>query len=573
VTRRTQWLGVGAVLVLAAVLRLWALQQVPGNVFYDAAVRTMGQSWHNFFFGALDPGGSLAVDKPPLDLWLQVASTKVFGFTLFALHLPEALAGVAACALLYGALARPFGARAALFGALALAVLPVSVLTARSDTMDSLLAALQVGALWLAWQALHTRQVRWTLLSAACMGIAFNVKSAQALIALPALALLWLWAAPTSAAARVLTAPAAGAPRAHVKAAPASASAAARARVLGAAAVIFVAVALSWTAIASLTPLRERPFPVGSSNGSIWHVTLIYDGLNRIAGTGASSHGASLVGGAPGPLRLLSGGPTAFATLIGVGLLAALLLGGVALWLGLRLRPFARRERLLALLREPPGRYALAIALWLLLGLLLLSSVRRLQTRYLEMLAPPLCAVLGLSLSALLDLAGRTPRRWGILLGIFTIALFIAGVNSDIELIARRHSDSLLGDPSYPSLSRYLRAMRDDYYYETATANVNDITGLIARDGLPVLVLNDVDGSLTRTAVLRAQVAAGRVRFYFAPHACHSGRHCPGNQLWAYAHSVPVPHLRGLRRFTAPDRTASSRRPSQVRGRTDDIRA
>jgi hypothetical protein len=534
---------VSAVLVLAAGLRLWALARVPGNVFYDAAVRTMGQSWHNLFFGALDPGGSLAVDKPPVDLWLQVASTKVFGFTVFALHLPEALAGVAACGLLFGALYRPFGLLAALAGALALAVLPVSVLTARSDTMDSLLTALQVAALWLAWRALSTHQSRWMVLSATAMGVAFNVKGAQSLFALPALAPLWWWAAPAGA----------------------------RLRSLAVTAATYLAVALSWTAIASLTPLRERPFPVGSANGSIWHVTLIYDGLNRIVGSGASSSSASVIGGEPGPLRLLNGGASAFRTLIGIGLLAALLLGLAALC--------QRRERLRAALRSPRGRYVACIVLWLLTGLLVLCSVRRLQARYLEALAPPLCAVLGLSLSAVLHYslslasspsltpspnphssssARRTaqharwpaPLRSGIALGLLSAGLLAAALSSDVKLIAAHHSDSLLGDASYPALSRYLRANRDGRYYETATANVNDITGLIARDGLPILVLNDVDGSLTRAAALRAQVAVGRVRFYFAPRACHSGRHCPGNQLWAYTHSVPVPHLRGLRRFT-----------------------
>src|ERR1019366_3309105 len=117
------------------------------------------------------------------------------GFSLVGLHLPEALGGVAACGLLFGALRRPFGLTAALPAALALAVLPVSVLTARSDTMDSVLAALEVAALWLSWRALQSGRMRWSMLSAAVMGVAFNVKLSEMLIALPALALLARWAA------------------------------------------------------------------------------------------------------------------------------------------------------------------------------------------------------------------------------------------------------------------------------------------------------------------------------------------------------------------------------------------
>src|SRR4029077_12408882 len=166
--------------------------------------------WHAFFFGTLEPGGSPAIDKPPLDLWLPVASTKALGFALVGLRPPEALAGVSACGLLFGALYRPFGFSAAALAAAALAVLPISVLTARSDTMDSLLAALLIAALWLSWHALENGRLRWSLLAAAIMGVAFNVKLGESLIALPSMALLWLWAAAPGArvrAAGVLPAP------------------------------------------------------------------------------------------------------------------------------------------------------------------------------------------------------------------------------------------------------------------------------------------------------------------------------------------------------------------------------
>ena len=321
------WLTLSLILVLAAALRLWKIQDVAGNVFYDAAVRSMGSSWHDFFFGALEPSGTVSIDKPPVDLWLQVATTRVLGFDLVGLHLPEALGGVAACGLLFGALRRPFGTAVALTAALALAVLPVSVLTARSDTMDSVLAALEVAALWLSWRALETGRMRWSVLAAAVMGVAFNVKLSEMLIALPALALLWLWAA-----------------------APGT-----RVRVALAAAGTFLAVALSWTAIASLTPTDQRPFPIGSANGSIWHVTLIYDGLARLSGHGATG---TAEGGA-GPLRLPSAGPAQYRTLIGVALLATSLLGLLALATLL-----ARgSEHLRMVLRSPRGRFSVGIAI------------------------------------------------------------------------------------------------------------------------------------------------------------------------------------------------------------------
>jgi 4-amino-4-deoxy-L-arabinose transferase-like glycosyltransferase len=514
------------VLVLASALRLWKIHDVPGNAFYDAAVRSMGGSWHNFFFGALEPSGTVSVDKPPVDLWLQVVSTHVLGFGLVGLHLPEALGGVTACGFLFGALRQPFGYGAALVAALALAVLPVSVLTARSDTMDSVLAALEVAALWLTWRALASGRLRWAVGAAAVMGLAFNVKLTEMLIALPALGLLWVWAAVRGM--RIRAALATGA--------------------------TFLTVALSWTAIASLTPAGRRPFPIGSSNGSIWHVTIVYNGLARLSGhtvTGRAEGGA-------GPLRLLTAGPMQYSSLIGIAVLVTALSGLLALAVLLA----CSRERFRRGFEKPAGRLAVGIVLWFLAGLVTFSVVARLQPRYLEAFAPAACAVLGMSLTVLWRY-GRS--RWSagasnptapmIQLGLVCLAaaLLVGALSKDAYLIRGHHSDSVLTDFSTPAVSRYLRAHRNGARYEVASANINDIVGLVARDALPVLVLDSVDGSLTRTATLRAQVAAGRVRFYFmGSHPCHQGPYCPGNQIWAYAHSFAVPRLRGLRRFATP---------------------
>jgi 4-amino-4-deoxy-L-arabinose transferase-like glycosyltransferase len=88
---------------VAGALRLAQLEGVSPNPFYDAAVRSMTLSWHNFFFG-----------------WGR-----------FSLQLPEALAGTLSIPLLYDAVRRVVGRPAGLAAAVALAVLPESVLTAQ----------------------------------------------------------------------------------------------------------------------------------------------------------------------------------------------------------------------------------------------------------------------------------------------------------------------------------------------------------------------------------------------------------------------------------------------------------
>src|SRR6202163_4913649 len=121
--RQWEWAAVASITAAAAVLRLLYIGRVSPDPFYDAAVRSMGLSWHNFFFGAFEPGGSVSIDKPPVDLWLQVASVKLFGFSSTTLKLPEAFAGIASVPLLYAAVKRMWNTAAGLVAALALAVL------------------------------------------------------------------------------------------------------------------------------------------------------------------------------------------------------------------------------------------------------------------------------------------------------------------------------------------------------------------------------------------------------------------------------------------------------------------
>jgi len=144
--------------------------------FYDGAVRTMGGSWHAFLTGAIDPAATVAVDKPPGYLWLQVAATRLVGFGSVGLHLPAAIAGCVAVVALYDALRTLFGRVAGLAGGIALAVLPVAVITARSDTMDSVVAALDVVALALVARAIRSRRP-WLLLPAGlALGLTFEVE-------------------------------------------------------------------------------------------------------------------------------------------------------------------------------------------------------------------------------------------------------------------------------------------------------------------------------------------------------------------------------------------------------------
>src|SRR5436309_2613709 len=138
-TPTTLWqlLALGAIIVISLFMNFFELGQNGfGNLYYAAGIRSMLDSWHNFFFVSFDPGGFVTLDKPPLGFWLQVLSAKIFGFTPFSLLLPQALAGVLSVALLYHLVRRHFGVTAGLLAALALALSPISIVTNRNNTID-----------------------------------------------------------------------------------------------------------------------------------------------------------------------------------------------------------------------------------------------------------------------------------------------------------------------------------------------------------------------------------------------------------------------------------------------------
>src|SRR5205085_7295500 len=136
--------------------------------------------------------------------------------------------------LLYDVVRRAFGTVAGLASALALAVLPVSVLTSRSDTMDSLMMALIVLSAWLVVRSAETGRARYLYGAAVVLGLDFNVKLFQSLIPLPGLGVLYLMASPLPRRRRIE----------H-----------------GLAAVlVLVAVSLSWLIAVSLAPAGDRPF-------------------------------------------------------------------------------------------------------------------------------------------------------------------------------------------------------------------------------------------------------------------------------------------------------------------------
>jgi len=257
--RAARHAGLPLLMALSAVLSTHRLAQNGyANIFYSAGVKSMLRSLHNFLFVSFDPGGLVTVDKPPIALWVQAASAKLFGFSPLSLLLPEAIAGMLAVALLYVVLARRLGAAAAFAGALALAVFPSFVAVSRDNGVDPVLILLLLLACALAVRACETGRWRTLIGSAVAVGLAFNTKTLAAYLAVPPIALGYLLCAPGSARRRIAQLLVAG--------------------------VALLVVSFAWIAFVELTPASERPYVGSSTNNTELGLTFEYNGLGRVEG-------------------------------------------------------------------------------------------------------------------------------------------------------------------------------------------------------------------------------------------------------------------------------------------------
>lgn len=594
-----------AITLGAALLRLLAINKVSPDPFYDAAVRSMSLSWHNFFFGAFEPSGSVSIDKPPVDLWLQVISVKLLGFSSTTLKLPEVFAGIASVPLLYAAVRRIWSVPAGLAAAVAMAVLPVEVITARSDTMDAVMMAMIVVALLLVVRAAESGRSRWLLAGAAVLGLAFNVKLLESLVALPGIALLAYLGLPGSHKRRLTQ--------------------------VALASVVYVAVALSWLTATQLAPAHDRPWAIGSSNGSAWNAAFVFNGTERLGGKSPEPQGTVYEAGhryptstqserdhipilPPSATRLLARIGPLSGQRLGLELLIALLLGIPALVWGLRAANDAdpARDPAAAQSRTRVRRSAAAgLGLWMLTGIVLFSHMARLHPRYVEGFTPVVAAMLGIGVAWAAGRDGRlrlgilagslliavyyserllygtpstwwiallgalaaiafagvarlpamsAPRRGALLTGAAIVATLVAvlavPLKADVSAIENHVTDAgyvgALPREEQQLISSYLRAHQRGARYEVAAESATQIGSLIVQDALPILVLTTYNGRVfTSVAKLQHLIAEGQVRYAFlntfcTSHASAVNPACSAPAKWIRAHATDVSHAAGL---------------------------
>jgi 4-amino-4-deoxy-L-arabinose transferase-like glycosyltransferase len=361
------------VAAIAVLARTWQLSQNDfGRQYYAAGVRSMVDSWHNFLFNAFDPAGFVSIDKPPVAIWLQVASAKLLGFSALSILLAQVMAGLAAVLLVYVLVRKYWGGTAGTIAALSLALSPVNVAVDRSNNTESCLILVLLAGVWLGMRAAETGRLAMLCAAMAAIGIGFNVKMGAALVLAPVLALTFSLARP-------------GAPVTwHLG----------RQTMAG---IVLVAVSLSWAIFFDLTPARDRPYAGSTKHNSMLELALVHNGAARFVAMSAPAANPAtteirqpvMTDDSPtGPLRLFR--PRAAAQF--VWLLPLALAGLVLAWLDAT-SPGAPASR-----RISAGVWTG----WLVMYWIVLSFAGGLiHTYYVAVLGPPLAVFSGIAIAGL----------------------------------------------------------------------------------------------------------------------------------------------------------------------------
>jgi 4-amino-4-deoxy-L-arabinose transferase-like glycosyltransferase len=378
------WTGLAGVMALGLGLRLWRLDQNGfGTEYYSAGVRSMMGSWHNFLFNSFDPAGFVSLDKPPIALWVQVASAKLFGFGGLSVLLPQVLEGLAAIALVHHLVARRFGAGAGLLAALFLALTPISVVIDRSSNTDSCLVLVLLLAAWALGGAAERGSMALLLLSMALVGIGFNVKMLAAFVVLPVFALVYFAGAPLGWRRRLVHLIAGG--------------------------LVAAVVSLAWVMFYDLTPPERRPFAGSSRSNSMMELAVGHNGMERfVRRRGPFARRPPAAAGQPGAPATAWGGRLRQFDNVPVGplRLADRHLAGQVTWLLplalAGLAAFGRRPRGWRWPLDPAQQSIVLWAGWALTYAAVYSYAGGIfHAYYLVTLAPPLAALAGVGVIVL----------------------------------------------------------------------------------------------------------------------------------------------------------------------------
>lgn len=238
----------------AAILTCCSVWTGSRSDYYASIALSMSQNWSNFFFGAIDPAGTVTLDKIPGSYWIPALFVRLFGFSTWAVVLPNALAAVGATLITAVTAKRLLNPTAGLLAGVVVATTPILVAVSRSNQPETFFVLGLSAVAWAAAKALTRRSFGWLLVAGGFIALSFQTYMLEAWAVWPALAAAWLFIrAPWG---RKLWQ-------------------------LGVAGVASLAGSVVWVAIVSVIPAADRPYIGSTLSNNAWEMVFGYNGLGR----------------------------------------------------------------------------------------------------------------------------------------------------------------------------------------------------------------------------------------------------------------------------------------------------
>jgi 4-amino-4-deoxy-L-arabinose transferase-like glycosyltransferase len=257
---------VAALAISSGLVTLWNLAAGERSEYYASIAVSMSKNLSNFFFGAIDPAGTISLDKIPGSYWASAIFVKLFGFSTWSVNAPNAIATVAVVLVIAFSVKNLYGPRAGMIAGFLVAGVPIAIAVARSNQPESMFVLMLSLALWQALKAFKLTSRKHLIFAGAWIAAAFQMYMIVAWAVWPALILAWFFTE-QKLGKKIIDLTIAG----------------------------FTSLGLSllWIFIVWLTPASNRPYVGGTYANSPWEMVFGYNALGRFSSDAGSASSAS----------------------------------------------------------------------------------------------------------------------------------------------------------------------------------------------------------------------------------------------------------------------------------------
>ena len=257
------------------------------NHYYAAIEYSMSRSFSNLFFGAIEPLGSISLDKIPGSFWLPAIMVHFFGFSIWAINLPNIIAYALGTVILAHTVKTLTNQIWGLVAGLIAVTTPVLAAVAQSNQPEPAFFLSLSIVLYLSTKALvsvkdsedpnSTKSLRWLIFAGLAIALAFQSYMLEAWAIWPAMIVAYL-----SLAKPWLT----------------------KVRDLAIAGSISLVASLAWIIVVSFVPANGRPYIGSTLRNSPWEMVFGYNGLGRFTGSHDAAAYKSIAPAFAGPASL-----------------------------------------------------------------------------------------------------------------------------------------------------------------------------------------------------------------------------------------------------------------------------